>query len=158
MSDDPPPRPMANMLTAANEGQISVQMTPEDFIYLDRDCQHFKDQIERIQILADQISKQDVWGLGEANDHLISSRAMVGRWKVKARGAPDGNSVYSIMEQHYQIIDDIQCVFRAMRDRMMEADSEFAAAFNSLDATLPDRPPAGPVVDLNTYLSGTPLK
>ncbi|MFI1459257.1 hypothetical protein [Nocardia carnea] len=154
MSEETPPRPMSNMLNAANEGQISVQMTPEDFIYLDRDCTYFKDQIDKIQMLADQVSKQDPWGLGEANDDLISARAMVGRWKVKARGAPDGNGVYEIMEQHYQIVDDIQNVFRAMRDRMVQADSEFAAAFNSLNTTLPDRPPAGPAVDLNAFIGG----
>jgi hypothetical protein len=42
MGDEPAPRPMANMLNAATNGQTSVQMTPEDFIYLERDCQFFK--------------------------------------------------------------------------------------------------------------------
>lgn len=155
MSEDTGPRPMANMINAANEGQLFVQMTPEDFIYLDRDCTYFKDQIREIQFLADQISRQDHWGLGEANDDLTSARAMVGRYKVKARGAPDGNGVWEVMEKHYQIVDDIQNVYRLMRDQMMEADSEWAAAFNSLNDSLPDRPPAGPVVDLNAFISGT---
>ncbi|GGL35309.1 hypothetical protein [Nocardia jinanensis] len=155
MGDEPPPRPMANMLNAANESQISVQMTPEDFIYLDRDCTYFKDQIRQIQGLADEISTQDHWGLGEANNDLTSARAMVGRYKVKAKGAPDGNGVFEIMEQHYLIVDDIQNVFRVMRDKMMQADSEWAAAFNSLNESLPDRPPAGPVIDLNAFMSGT---
>lgn len=154
MSDDAVPRPMGNMLNAAREGQISVQMTPEDFIYLDRDCTHFKEQIREIQRTADAVSIQDHWGLGEANDDLTSARAMVGRYKVKARGAPDGNGVWEIMEQHFKIVDDIQNVYRTMRDQMMQADSEFAAAFNSLNETLPERPPAGPVVDLNAFLSG----
>ena len=155
MSDEPPPRPMANMLNAANEGQLSVQMKPEEFVYLERDCEHFKKLIRRIQRIADDVSVQDHWGLGEANDELISARALVGRYKVKAKGAPDGNGVYEIMEQHYQIVEDIQNVYRIMRDQMMQADSEWAAAFNSLSETLPDRPPAGPVVDLNAFLEGT---
>ncbi|WP_245664707.1 hypothetical protein [Nocardia grenadensis] len=154
MSDEPAPRPMANMLDAATNGQTSVQMTPEDFIYLERDCQFFKDQIVRIQGSAEEISQQDHWGLGEANDDLTSARAMVGRYKVKAKGAPDGNGVWEIMDQHYKIVDDIQNVFRIMRDQMMQADSEFAAAFNSLNESLPERPPAGPVLDLNTFLGG----
>ncbi|WP_431939828.1 hypothetical protein [Nocardia grenadensis] len=154
MSDEPAPRPMANMLDAATNGQTSVQMTPEDFIYLERDCQFFKDQIVRIQGSAEEISQQDHWGLGEANDDLTSARAMVGRYKVKAKGAPDGNGVWEIMDQHYKIVDDIQNVFRIMRDQMMQADSEFAAAFNSLNESLPERPPAGPVVDLNAFLGG----
>jgi hypothetical protein len=142
------------MLNAAREGQISVQMTPEDFIYLHRDCTHFKEQIREIQRTADAVAIWDHWGLGEANDDLISARAMVGRYKVKARGAPDGNGVWEIMEQHFKIVDDIQNVYKAIRDQMMQADSEFAAAINSLSETLPERPPAGPVVDLNAFLGG----
>lgn len=142
MTDDSAPRPMTNLLNAASEGQVSVQMTPEDFIYLDRDCEYFKATIQQIQITADAISTQDHWGLGEANDDLHSARTMVGRYKVKARGAPDGNSVYEIMEQHYQIVEDIQKVYRTIRDQIMQADSEWAAAFNSLNETLPERPPA----------------
>ncbi|MEV0047019.1 hypothetical protein AB0H60_26620 [Nocardia rhamnosiphila] len=146
MSDNSAPRPMANMLAAASEGQIAVQMTPEDFIYLDRDCENFKLLITNIETIADDISRQDVWGLGEANDRLTSARAMVGRYKVKGRGAPDGNGVYEIMEQHYRIVEDIQNVFRIMRDQMMQADSEWAATFNSLSETLPERPPVAPTL------------
>lgn len=150
MSDEPAPRPMANMLAAATEGQISVQMTPEDFIYLDRDCEHFKQVIRDIQSLAEEVSEQSHWGLGEANDDMTSARAMVGRYKVKAKGAPDGNSVYEIMEQHYRIIEDIQNTYRLMRDQMMQADSDWAAEFTAQNETLPQRPPAAPV--LGPYL------
>ncbi|MGW1741489.1 hypothetical protein ACWCPQ_22095 [Nocardia sp. NPDC001965] len=146
MSDESAPRPMANMLAAANDGQISVQMSPEEFIYLERDCETFKIAIRQIQRLADEIGDQDHWGLGEANDDLYSARAMVGRYKVKAKGAEDGNSVHLIMEQHFKIVEDIQNVFRVMRDQMMQADSEWAAAFNSLSTSLPDRPPVGPTL------------
>ncbi|MGI5216992.1 hypothetical protein [Nocardia sp. CA-290969] len=141
MSEEPAPRPMANLLNAANEGQVSVQMTPEEFIYLDRDCETFKLAIRDIQRKAEQISQQDHWGLGEANDSLISARAMVGRYKVKAKGAPDGNAVWEIMEQHYLIVEDIQNVYRTIRDRIIEADSEWAAAYSSVSASLPERPP-----------------
>lgn len=144
MADEPAPRPMANMISAANEGQITVQMSPEEFIYLDRDCETFKTAIRQIQRLADQIADQLHWGLGEANDELHSARAMVGRYKVKAKGAPDGNSVHLIMEQHFKIVEDIQNTYRIMRDRMMQADSEWAAAYNSLSTSLPERPPVGP--------------
>ncbi|MEU1982205.1 hypothetical protein [Nocardia sp. NPDC019395] len=132
---------MANLLNAANEGQVSVQMTPEEFIYLDRDCETFKLAIRDIQRSAEQISQQETWGLGEANDSLVSARAMVGRYKVKAKGAPDGNGVWEIMEQHYLIVEDIQNVYRTIRDRIMQADDEWAAAYNSLSAGLPERPP-----------------
>ncbi|WP_328398099.1 hypothetical protein [Nocardia sp. NBC_00416] len=155
MSDDPAPRPMTNMLNAANEGQISVSMTPEDFIYLDRDCDHFKKTIQQIQRLAEAVATQSHWGLGEANDELVSARAMVGRYKVKAQGAPDGNGVWEIMEQHYQIVEDIQNVYRTMRDQMMQADSDWAATFTSLNTTLPERPPVGPVLGPYILPDGT---
>ena len=141
MSDEPVPRPMTNLINAANDGQVSVQMTPEEFIYLDRDCDTFKTTILQIQRLAEEVSIQDTWGLGEANDALISARAMVGRYKVKAKGAPDGNGVWEIMRQHYLIVEDIQNVYRTIRDRIMQADDEWAAAYNSLSASLPERPP-----------------
>ncbi|WP_327148895.1 hypothetical protein [Nocardia sp. NBC_01329] len=150
MSDEPAPRPMTNMLAAATDGQVAVQMTPEDFIYLDRDCDYFKNAIQDIQRVAEEISEQDYWGLGEANDELYSARAMVGRYKVKAKGAPDGNGVYEIMEQHYRIVEDIQNTFRIMRDQMMQADSDWAAEFTAKSETLPQRPPVGPV--LGPYL------
>lgn len=141
MSEEPAPRPMANLLNAANEGQVSVQMTPEEFIYLDRDCETFQLAIREIQRSAVEISQQDPWGLGEANDSLVSARAMVGRYKVKAKGAPDGNGVWEIMEQHYLIVQDIQNVYRTIRDRIIQDDDEWAAAYNSLSASLPERPP-----------------
>ncbi|WP_328389827.1 hypothetical protein [Nocardia sp. NBC_00416] len=141
MSDEPAPRPLANMIAAATDGHTSVQMRPDDFIYLDRDCEYFKKVIRDIQFLADEISKQSHWGLGEVNDDLTSARTMVGRYKVKARGAPDGNGVYEIMEQHYQIIEDIQNTYRIMRDQMMQADSAWAADFTAKSDTLPERPP-----------------
>ncbi|WP_239476866.1 hypothetical protein [Nocardia arizonensis] len=138
------PRPMANMITAASEGQISVSMTPEDFVYLDRDCEYFKTAIRQIQGLADQVSEQSAWGLGEANDAMTSARTVVGRFKVKASGALDGNTVHEIMQQHYRIVEDIQEVHRIIRDRMIQADSEFAAEFTRLNTELPERPPVAP--------------
>ncbi|WP_232541472.1 hypothetical protein [Nocardia bovistercoris] len=129
------------MLDAANNGQLSIKLTPEDFVYLDRDCEFFKRAIRRIQQIATEVSQQDHWGLGEANDDMVSGRALVGRFKVKARDAPDGNDVFAIMEQHYSIIEDIQAVHRMVRDRMMQADSAFAAEFTRLNTDLPERPP-----------------
>ncbi|MEU4836965.1 hypothetical protein [Nocardia testacea] len=150
MSDEAAPRPMTNMINAANEGQITVRMAPEEFINLDRDCSLFLGVIEQIKRIAGEISRQDHWGLGEADDDLSSARAMVGRYKVKAQGAPDGNGVYEIMDQHVRIVQDIQDVYRIMRDRMMQADSEWAAAYHSLEATLPQRalsaPTSGPYI------------
>ncbi|WP_228542174.1 hypothetical protein [Nocardia sp. XZ_19_369] len=148
MSDDKSPRPMANMLAAARDGQLAVEMNPEDFVYIDRDCQFFKDTIRDIQEIMDNVSRQDHWGLGEKEDKMVSATTLVDRFRKKANGAGNGNSVWQIMEEHHRIVEDIQEVHRVVRERMMQADSNFAAEFNRLNETLPQRPPvplkAGP--------------
>ncbi|MFE9580196.1 hypothetical protein ACFYO1_27685 [Nocardia sp. NPDC006044] len=144
MGDDTTPRPMANLLSAVREGQATVEMKPEDFVYIDRDCEYFKRLIRRIQGIAEQVSRQDSWGLGETTAKMVSGQTVVGRFKQKAKQVGDGNSndVYTILEQHYKIVEDLQEVHKSARDRMMQADSNFAAEFTRLNDTLPDRPPA----------------
>ncbi|WP_245746139.1 hypothetical protein [Nocardia altamirensis] len=135
------PRPMANVLTEAREGRLGIAMTAEDFVYIDRDCQYFKDTILAVQRTADAIHRQDNWGLGEKEGKMVSAQTLVGRFRSKANNAGDGNSVWQIMEQHYKIVEDIQEVHRVVRERMMQSDSNFAAEFNHLNETLPERPP-----------------
>ncbi|MGK8512168.1 hypothetical protein ACRS5S_30530 [Nocardia asiatica] len=145
MGDDnaQPSRPMGNILNAAREGQLGIQMSPEDFIYIDRDCEHFKIAIRKVQAVMELVSQQQHWGLGEGSGDMVSAQTLVDRFKKKARGAEDRNSVHQIMEDHYRIVEDIQEVHRVVRDRMMQADSNFAADFNRLNSTLPERPPVG---------------
>ncbi|QXN95441.1 hypothetical protein KV110_10125 [Nocardia iowensis] len=139
---------MSNMISAAREGQLAVEMKPEDFIYIDRDCEYFKRTIQRIQTIADGVSNQPNWGLGETNNQMVSAGTVVDRFKTKAKLTKDGNDVFAIMEQHYKIVEDIQAVYRLARERMMQADTEFASEFTRLNETLPERPPvqlpAGP--------------
>lgn len=144
MSEETTPtaRPMTNLLNAVREGQATVEMTPEDFVYIDRDCEYFKRTIRRIQSIAEQVSRQDSWGLGETTKNMVSGQTVVERFKQKAKQASDGNDVYTIMEQHYKIVEDIQEVHKTARERMMQADSEFAQEFTHLSETLPQRPPA----------------
>ncbi|WP_238815808.1 hypothetical protein [Nocardia brasiliensis] len=148
MGDDNTPRPMANMISAAREGNLTVTLTAEDFVYIDRDCEYFKGVIRQIQRIMAEVSDQKHWGLGENNAPMVSARTLVDRFKSKARGAGDGNSVWELMEQHFRIVEDIQAVHRAIRERMMQADSAWAADFNHKNETLPERPPvqlpAGP--------------
>jgi hypothetical protein len=134
---------MANILNAAQEGQLGIQMSPEDFVYIDRDCEYFKISIRKIQASMELVAQQEHWGMGENNREMVSAGTLVDRFKKKARGAEDLNSVHQIMEDHYRIVEDIQEVHRLARDRIMQADSDFAADFNRLNTTLPERPPAG---------------
>ncbi|WP_454196145.1 hypothetical protein [Nocardia sp. Marseille-Q1738] len=150
MSDDNTPRPMANMISAAREGQLAVEMKAEDFIYLDRDCNFFKEAIRNIQTTVADVARADHWGLGEKVEGMVSAGTLVDRFRTKANGAADGNSVYQILDHHYRIVEDIQETYKIVRDRMMQVDSDFAAEFNKLNTTLPERPPVqrpfGPVL------------
>jgi len=142
MAEEQQLRPMANLLAAMREGAAVLEMRPEEFIYIDRDCEYFKTVIQQIQGIADLIAGQVHWGLGESNTSMVSAGTVVDRFKLKAKGAADRNAVWEVMEQHFKIVEDIQEIHRIARDRMMEADSEFAATFSQLNETLPDRGPA----------------
>ncbi|MFB8277164.1 hypothetical protein [Nocardia colli] len=132
---------MSNLVSAARDGQLAVAMKPEDFVYIDRDCEYFKRTIQHIQTIADEVSNQPNWGLGETNKQMVSAGTVVDRFKGKAKKATDGNDVYTVMEQHYLIVEDIQTTFRSVRERMMQADSNFASEFTRLNETLPERAP-----------------
>ncbi|WP_280504687.1 hypothetical protein [Nocardia farcinica] len=141
MSEGESMRPLSNMLSAVSEGSVSFAMKPEDFIYIDRDCEYFKTTIRQIQRIASRISEQSHWGLGESNGEMVSAQTVVDRFKKKAKESGD-NSVWQVMEQHLQIVEDVQSFFRIARERLMQTDSEFASQFNTLNETLPDRGPA----------------
>lgn len=145
--DNAKPRPLANLITEAQEGRLRVRMEPEEFVYLDRDCEFFKDQIRKIQGIMDRISRQDHWGLGEGyrtkdGKTLVSGETMVQRFRKKARSTDSDNSVYAVMESHYTIVEDIQNMFRTIREQFSQADSAWAARYSDLEANLPQQQPA----------------
>ncbi|ATL67390.1 hypothetical protein [Nocardia terpenica] len=141
----PPPRPLANLIGEAKAGSLTVRMDLEKFVYLDRDCNFFKENIRKVQQLMTQVSQQKHWGLGE--DHvpdgerdLISAKTMVKRWRDKAQGTE--NSVHTVLESHWQTVDDLQTLFRTVRERMTANDEQQAARYRELEATLPQQNPA----------------
>jgi hypothetical protein len=157
MADDDAPQasqapgPFANVLNAAKSGQINIHMDLEQFVYLDRDCQTFIDNIEAIQTIAERVSKQEHWGLGE-NYHssdgksLISGQAVVQWFRTKSRGNndTDDNSLYAIMESHKQAVQDIQETYRAIRKQITDHDAEAAARYKQLETSLPQQSPVNP--------------
>jgi hypothetical protein len=147
MSDDKPAPlgPLANMINEAKEGRLRVRMDPEQFVYIDRDCEFFKEQIGNIQGVMDQIAAQPRWGLGEDyvgenGKELVSGKTMAERYRLKAKDSD--NSVWSVMESHYQVVNDIQALFRTIRERYSEQDDKWGAHYRDLEANLPQQPPA----------------
>ncbi|QIS10352.1 hypothetical protein [Nocardia arthritidis] len=148
MSDDTTqtPRPLANILKEAQDGHIAIKLSAEDFVNIDRDCEAFKDAIRNVQLKAQDIASHDVWGLGEQSGwgngegtrQLVSSDTLVNRFRDKALNDP--NSLYQIMDQHLKIVEDIQTAHRTVRDRMVESDANFAAAFKTANEAADTRP------------------
>ena len=141
--------PLANLITEAREGRLTVRMDLEKFVYIDRDCEYFKDEIRKIQTTMTRISKQDKWGLGEkfekqGDRDLVSAKTMVQRWREKSDGS--ANSVFAVMESHYKVIEDFQTLFRTVRERITSADTDQAARYTDLEANLPQQAPATPKI------------
>ncbi|MFR9751423.1 hypothetical protein ACL02S_10340 [Nocardia sp. 004] len=132
--------PLANLITEAREGRLGLRVEPEDFVYIDRDCQRFMDLIQAMQSKAKEIAdiENGGWGLGEDNPRLTSAQTLVGRFREKAKGSD--NSVHAVLEKHYQIVEGIQTLHREICQRYMQADSEFAARVQDLLARLPEQP------------------
>lgn len=64
------------------------------------------------------------------------------RYRSKAKGAEDKNSIHEILDEHYRIVEDIQTLHREIAQRYLETDEGFASRYNELTATLP---PPGPL-------------
>ncbi|AHH21068.1 hypothetical protein NONO_c62980 [Nocardia nova SH22a] len=137
--------PVKALIDDARAGRLSVRMDLEKFVYLDRDCNFFKLGIRNIQQLMTQVSQQEHWGLGEGHvpddgRDLVSSKTMVKRWREKSRGSE--NSVYAVLDSHFQTVDDFQTLFRAIREQITAQDQDLAAQYKQLEATLPQQSPA----------------
>ncbi|WP_280305524.1 hypothetical protein [Nocardia neocaledoniensis] len=134
-------RPLQDLLDEAQAGQLSVsfggsiRVDAEEFVYIERECQTFKDLIIELQRTARDISLREVWGIGEAVAELTSAQTLVRRFREKGQGSE--NSVHAVLEQHYQIVDDLQVLHRTIAQKYQETDSEFAARYNELMAQAP---------------------
>ncbi|WP_019932818.1 hypothetical protein [Nocardia sp. BMG111209] len=143
-------RPLAQLITEAQAGRLSVDLSDdvrvnaEEFAYIERDCEAFKHEIQKLQRIATNVSTQKKWGLGEDQALLTSAQAVVHRFRTKAAAVDAGkdspNNVYDVLQQHYQIIDELQQLHRTIAQRYIQADQEFAARYNELMADMPTSP------------------
>lgn len=137
-------RPFQSYINEAKEGRLTVKMDPEEFVYMDRDCEAMKLLIRSLQASTKEIrDSENWWGTRDKTD-LVSASVMEIRLREKAKDSDNGNDINTIMEEHYKYIEDIQEVHKVIREKMMAADKDFAARFNAKAQSL------GPVT--------TPLK
>ncbi|MFI6778761.1 hypothetical protein [Nocardia sp. NPDC050412] len=149
MSSDtttPSAGPLASAIKDAQDGKLTVSFSNEvrvnadEFVYIERDCQAFKDEIRALQAIAKSIADRKSWGLGETTDGMTSAATLVARFRGKAKivdpATDSDNNVYDILQQHYDIIDDIQNLHRTIAQKYVEQDQEFAARYNELKANV----------------------
>ncbi|MFF0495944.1 hypothetical protein ACFYU5_06035 [Nocardia aobensis] len=141
---------LANSINDARDGNLTVKFSDkirvnaDEFVYIERDCQAFKDEISALQQIAQNIADRQHWGLGELTEGLDSAKVLVGWFRGKAKivdpTRDTSNNVYDILQQHYQIVDDIQRIHRTIAQKYVETDQEFAAEYNALMANTPASP------------------
>ncbi|MEV4239063.1 hypothetical protein AB0J47_28230 [Nocardia sp. NPDC049737] len=138
--------PLAIAIKDAQDGKLTVsfsddvRVNADEFVYIERDCEAFKEEIRDLQRIAQSISDREHWGLGETTDGMTSAATLVARFRGKAKivnpATDTDNNVYDILQQHYQIVDDIQNLHRTIAQKYVEQDQEFAARYNELKANV----------------------
>lgn len=150
-----PTGPLAGLITEAQNGNLSVSFSQDvvvnadEFAYIIRDCKAFKSEIVRLQAVAKGISSTPDWGLGEKNDRLPSAQKLVGRFRSKAMKAglstDTDNNIHDILQQHHDIIDDLQTLHQTIAQNYCQHDADFAAEFNKKSANLEPSPIGTPI-------------
>ncbi|MFD4432017.1 hypothetical protein [Nocardia sp. NPDC058497] len=139
--------PLENIIQEAQNGDLSVsfstdvRVNADEFVYMERDCEAFLDEIENLQRQAMAIANREKWGLGETTPGLTSASTLVGRFRSKAgkvgSTSDSDNNLNDILQQHHDIVVDIRDLHREIAKRYMATDQEFAARYNELSANVP---------------------
>ncbi|MBF6170566.1 hypothetical protein [Nocardia blacklockiae] len=130
MVDDSGHQVFGPLIEQARTGAVALRADPQAFLALDRAMEQRKTEIRAIQQLVQRVDQHEVWGLGEQSPVLTSARTLVGRFRAK--GAGGDASAYDALEGHWQVADEVQSLFRTIRERLQQTDSEFAARFRAI--------------------------
>ena len=113
-----------------------VRVNADEFVYIEHDRKAFEKEIRDLQQIAVAISDRKHWGLGETTDGMTSAATLLARFRGKAKivnpATDSANNVFDILQQHYEIVDDIQTLHRTIAQKYIEQDQEFAARYNEL--------------------------
>ncbi|MFC4377510.1 hypothetical protein ACFO5K_25850 [Nocardia halotolerans] len=139
--------PLENIIQEAKNGALSVsfstdvRVNADEFVYMERDCEAFLDEIESLQRRAATVAAREKWGLGEGTEGLTSASTLVDWFRSKAGNAgiaaDSDNNLHDILQQHHDIVVDIRNLHREIANRYMTQDQEFAARYNELSANVP---------------------
>ncbi|MBU3068013.1 hypothetical protein KO481_41680 [Nocardia sp. NEAU-G5] len=158
-SNPAPTGPLASLITDAQNGALTVsfgnglkkdfRLNADEFAYIERDCIAFKKVIRELQSTATDIANRTDWGLGESNPKLPSAGTVVSRFRSKAANAglptDSDDNLHDILDQHYQIVDDIQTLHHTIAQQFCQQDAHFAAEYNTKMANLEPSPIGTPM-------------
>ncbi|WP_040817933.1 hypothetical protein [Nocardia jiangxiensis] len=142
--------PLANLITEAQNGTLSVNFSPDvvvnadEFVYIERDCKAFKQEITTLQNIAKSIAEIPNWGLGESTEGLFSAKTLISRFRSKAMKAhlstDTDDNIWDILDQHYKIIDDLETLHHTIAQQYCEQDAKFAAEYKRLQSNIEQSP------------------
>lgn len=141
MSDTDPEALVAfrELVGEARAGSLSVSLNPTEFAALDEACETFKSAIRDIQFGIREAGSAGVnWGLGDKNPRLTSAASLVGKYQKLATG--EGNSLRTVLEEHFQVASEVQTLFKVIREDYIRTDEEFAAKWREMNNELESGP------------------
>ncbi|MBB5917017.1 hypothetical protein BJY24_005929 [Nocardia transvalensis] len=141
MGDDSGRQVFGPLIEQAKTGAVSLKVNPQAFVALDQAMEKRKTEIRAIQQLVQQVNQHESWGLGEKSAVLTSAHTLVQRFRDKGSGG--GSSAHEALEGHWQVADEVQSLFRTIRERLQQTDSEFAAQYRAI-STAPGPAAPGP--------------
>lgn len=127
------------LVEGAKTGAVSLKVDPAVFLALDKALEHRKTELRLIRATVQKIAEQESWGLGEKSEHLTSAQTIVSRFRQKAVGG--ANNAKDTLDGHWQAADELQALFRTIRERFEQTDTAFAQRFKELK--LAQRPDHG---------------
>ncbi|MFE3545400.1 hypothetical protein ACFXK0_20760 [Nocardia sp. NPDC059177] len=121
---------ISELVTQAENGNLSLDADPAAFVALEKAMSTRIVQLGVIQQKIRKVAEQEIWGLGESSAVLTSAQTLVRRFREKADGGP--NNAVAVLESHLTAADELRTLFRTIRQRLEEADADFAAKFKEL--------------------------
>lgn len=115
----------ASLVTAAGNGQVHIEMSPENFDKIDKVLGDFIDGIDKLQGVIFTLSGHDDYGLGR---HSQATSAPALEKKLKAKVQDGDNCAKDTLVAYMQAAKQLQQMFQASRKLYTGTDNQMAAS------------------------------
>ena len=124
MADDGK-RLFETLIGEATNGDLTVKLDPQGFVQIDQACEQYKAELKVVRLGVQRIKQHEDWGLGETVADMTSARDLVNHFRGKAAGGP--NNAYDVLQEYIDTADQVQAMFKTIRDNYARTDDGFAA-------------------------------